>query len=328
MNNELILKFLQQTGSNDLNQSVTAVQELAVAAEPILREGIQAGDIVSDIFREVPFAPNAATEFELDPIAPGTEGDYTAYTISGPGRIPERRIEGDYVTLPTFSVGNSCDWLLKYARASRIDVFERAMRVLRNGFTKKINDLGWHVVLSAALDRNILMYDSDAAAGNFTKRLMTMLSTTMSRNGGGNSSSVNHKTLTDLYFSLESMDDIRTWGVDQIDEISRREIFASPDGTVSRLWRTNLRPIYELGVGQEYQLFLTSVLGGALQAADVELVIGLDLSNKDALVMPTRGGLEVFPDPMLHRYQKAGMYGWRELGFGLLDQRIVIAGSY
>lgn len=33
-------------------------------------------------------------------------------------------------------------------------------------------------------------------------------------------------SLSDLYFSPEVMDDIRRWGVDQIDEVTRRELYA------------------------------------------------------------------------------------------------------
>jgi hypothetical protein len=44
--------------------------------------------------------------------------------------------------------------------------------------------------------------------------------------------------------------------------------------------------------------------------------------------MPVKQSLEVFPDPMLHRQQRAGFYGWMETGFGVLDARRIIAGSF
>ena len=65
-----------------------------------------------------------------------------------------------------------------------------------------------------------------------------------------------------------------------------------------------------------------------MQAADLELVVGLDQSSNDSFVMPVRQQLEVFEDPTLHRQQRAGFYGWAEIGFGVLDNRRVILGSF
>ena len=90
----------------------------------------------------------------------------------------------------------------------------------------------------------------------------------------------------------------------------------------------NLHDLDELGEGQEYQTFFTSGLSGAVEASDVELVVGLDQSSNDSFVMPMKQQLEVFEDPTLHRQQRAGYYGFAELGFGVLDNRRVILGSF
>ena len=72
----------------------------------------------------------------------------------------------------------------------------------------------------------------------------------------------------------------------------------------------------------------TQLLKTELQANDVELVVGLDQSSNDSFVMPVKQQLEVFEDPTLHRQQRAGFYGWSEIGFGVLDNRRVILGSF
>ena len=82
------------------------------------------------------------------------------------------------------------------------------MEVLEASFVKKMNDDGWHTILAAGVDRNIVVFDSDAAAGQFTKRLVNLMKTVMRRNGGGNSSSNNRGQLTDLYVSPEAMEDL------------------------------------------------------------------------------------------------------------------------
>ena len=156
------------------------------------------------------------------------------------------------------------------------------------------------------------------------------MQTVMRRNSGGNSASVGRGRLTDLYVSPEALEDVRNWGMDQVDEVTRREIYtADAEGApITRIFGVNLHSLDQLGEGQEYQSFFTNELGGAVQSADSELVVGLDLSNRDSFVMPVKQQLEVFEDPTLHRQQRAGFYGWAEIGFGVLDNRRVILGSF
>ena len=263
-------------------------------------------------------------------ISPGLEGEHVAYTNPGHGRVPERAVEGDYVMIPTYSITSSIDYLLRYAREARWDIVGRAMQVLEAGFTKKMNDDGWHTVLAAGVDRNILVYDGDATAGMFSKRLVSLMQTVMRRNAGGNAGSANRGRLTDLYVSPEALEDVRNWGLDQVDEVTRREIYTANEGgaPITRIFGVNLHDLDELGEGQEYQSFFTNGLGGAVQTDDTELVVGLDQSTSDSFVMPVKQQLEIFEDPTLHRQQRAGFYGFAEIGFGVLDNRRVILGSF
>jgi hypothetical protein len=325
--NDYLLGLLKKSGSKDRNESLAATRELAKALELPLREANMNGDILSDIFETVDVTNGVTAEFPLDLIVPGTEKDYVAYTIPKAGAMPHRNVEGDYVQVPTFEIGNTIDWLLKYARQARWDIVKRAMQVLEAGIVKKDNDDGWHTILGAAVDRNILVFDSDAAAGQFTKRLVSLMKVVMRRNGGGNSSSINRGRLTDLYISPEGMEDIRNWGVDQVDEITRREIYVAADGAVNRLFNVNLRDLDELGEGQEYQSYFTGTLSGTLASGDVELVIGLDRSRNTSFVSPVASELEVFEDDV-HRMRRAGLYCWKERGYSVLDGRVVCAGSY
>jgi hypothetical protein len=320
-------QLLIKSGSRRKSESVDATHELAEALRTPLREGVLSGDITGNIFERIPLAPGAAPEFPLDFVAPGTERRYVAYTIPNHGRIPERNVEGDYVMVPTFEIGASIDWILRYARDARWDIVGRAMAVLEASFVKKTNNDAWHTLLSAGVDRNIVVYDSAASVGQFTKRLVSLMKTVMRRNGGGNSTSINRGKLTDLYVSPEAMEDIRDWGVDQIDEVTRREIFVAEDGTINRIFSVNLHDIDELGEDQEYQLFFENELGGSVASGDVELVLGLDQGKSDSFVMPVREDVQIFEDENLHRQRRAGFYGWTERGFGVLDNRRVIVGS-
>jgi hypothetical protein len=322
--------LLVRSGSPKREVALAANAEFAKALELPLRQGLLSGDILNGIFEPVQLAQSATPEFPLDFLAPGTEKDFVAYTIPNHGQIPERHVEGDYVMVPTYDIGASIDYLLKYARDARWDVVGRAMEVLESSFVKKMNDDGWHTLLAAGVDRNIVVYDSDADVGQFTKRLVSLMKTVMRRNGGGNSASNNRGMLTDLYVSPEAMEDIRNWGIDQVDEVTRREIYTAADGTLNRVFGVNLHDLDELGEGQEYQLFYSSTLSGTLPstpAQDVELVVGLDLRKRDSFIMPVREQVQIFEDDTLHRQKRAGFYGWAEQGFAVLDNRRVLLGS-
>ena len=327
---EEFLALLRKSGDSDIDVALPAQREFAKALELPLRKGVLVGNILGDIFETIAVEPGSSTEFPMDLISPGTEGEHIAYTNPGHGRIPERAVESDFVMIPTYSITSSIDYLLRYAREARWDIVGRAMQVMEAGFVKKMNDDGWHTILAAGVDRNILVYDADATAGMFSKRLVSLMQTVMRRNSGGNSASLSRGRLTDLYVSPEALEDVRNWGLDQIDEVTRREIYTASEGgaPITRIFGVNLHDLDELGESQEYQNFFVNELSGAVEASDLELVVGLDQSASDSFVMPVKQELEVFEDPTLHRQQRAGFYGWAELGFGVLDNRRVILGSF
>lgn len=314
----------------DANPAVAAKAQLEFteALTTPLRQGMLNGGILDGIFEAIPIDANATSDFPLDFLSPGTEKEFVAFTIPNHGYIPQRHVEGDYVHVPTYPIANAIDWNLRYPKSARWDVVTRAMEVYRAGFTKKMNDDGWQTVITAGYDRNIIIFDSDAAAGQFTKRLVSLMKTVMRRNGGGNSTSINRGKLTDLFVSPEATEDMRNWNVDQVDELTRREIFVSEnDNAINRIFGVNLHDLDELGEGQEYNDYFDVDLGATLPSGDLEIVVGLDLSKNDSFVMPVREEMQVFPDPNLHRYQRAGVYGWAEMGFAVLDNRRVLIGS-
>lgn len=326
-NDKNMMQLLAQAGSYDENESRIAMSEVAKALTLPLRQGIMDGDILGNIYEAAQLAPGATSEFPLDLLAPGTEQDFVAYTIPNHGRIPERSVQGDYVMIPTYDIGASIDFLLKYARDARWDVVGRATQILRDSFVKKMNDDGWHTILSAAADRGILIYDADASDGTFSKRLVSLMKVTMRRNGGGNSSSINRGELTDLYISPEAEEDIRNFGVDELDDVSRRLVITSEGGLVANLFGVNIHVLDELGDSQEYQNYYENDLSGTMPSGKEEIVVGLDLRNKDSFFMPVRQPVQIFEDPALHRQRRAGMYGWAEQGFAVLDTRRVLLGA-
>ena len=321
------IQLLKQAGSNDRNVAFAAQRQLAKALELPIRQGILEGDVISPIFTPMEFPLGETIEFPLDIVVPGTEKDFAAFTIPNHGRIPERNLEADYITVPTYDVGSSVDWLLKFARNARWDVVGRAMQVLEATFVRKANLDGWRTVVAAAIDRNVVVYDAAAPTGFFTKRLISLMKSLMRRSGGGNLASLNPITLTDVVLSVEAIEDMRAWNLTEIDDETRRQIFESrQDGGLTNIFGVDLHEMTEMGVGQLIQNYYLQ-LGGTIPAGRQEIVLGLDLSNPDVFVMPIRQPIEIFEDETLHRQRRAGFYGWGEHGFSILDNRRVIIGA-
>jgi len=327
---EEFISVLRKCGDSDMEVALAAQREFAKALELPLRKGVLIGNILGNIFETINVEPGGSTEYPLDLLSPGLEGEHVAYTNPGHGRVPERAVESDYVMIPTYSIASSIDFLLRYAREARWDITARAMQVLEAGFVKKMNDDGWHTLLAAGVDRNILVYDGDATAGMFSKRLVSLMQTVMRGNAGGNTGSGDRGRLTDLYVSPEALEDVRNWGFDQISDATRTAIYnAGGDGApITNIFGVNLHDLDELGEGQEYQDFFESGLGGSVQGSDSELVVGLDQGANDSFVMPMKQQVSIHEDPTLHRQQRVGWYGFAELGFGVLDNRRVILGSF
>ena len=319
-------KLLVATASANQQEAELSLFNFTKALQLPLRQGIMSGDITGGIFEIMDFTNVRHIEFPIDFLNPGDEDEFTAFVMPNCGYIPQNSIEGDYVTVPSYNIANSIDWCLKYAKDANWNIVDRAIQVFKDGFVKKINDDAWHTILAAALDRNAIVYDSAAAAGQFTKRLVSLGKVFMRRNGGGNSASPNQARLTDLYISPEAEEDIRNWNIDQVDEMTRREIFTSRDGLTS-IFQVNLHSFTEFGESQLYQLYWTNTLGGTMPAGDVEIAIGLDLSSNDSFVMPVTEELAVFSDPTLHRQGRAGVYGQLSIALACLDSRRVLAMS-
>jgi len=339
--------LLRRCGSHDRNISLAGLDEFAAAIaaglsisdeessqadlQTPLRSGVLVGDNVRNIYTQVGLGPQEYfLEYPLDILAPGEEDKFIAYTQPGTGRIAERHIEGDYVRVPTYKMQSSIDWDLKFMEQVNYPVMDRITKIFLAGFVKKINDDGWSTLISAAADRNVLVYDAAANAGQFTKRVVSLAKIVMRRNGGGNTASMKRARLTDIFGSPEMTEDMRNWGIDQLDDISRRELYVANDGAtqLTRIFDVNIHELDEFGEGQVYQQFYTEQLGAALQASDVELAIGLDMLNKDSFIMPIKQEVQVYNDPYQHRAKRAGIYGWCEAGFGVLDSRRVIAISF
>lgn len=327
-------ELLRKSGSNNQEEAIASQTLLAKALTEPLRAGIIVGNTINDLYTRTTFDPNVLVEYPIDLFRADNANEFTAYTIPAWGKIPERQVESDKLRVPIYAIGNSIDWPLKYARDTRWDIVGRALEVMEAGFVQKINDDGWHAILGAAFDRNIIVSDSNADPGQFTKRLVSLMKLVMRRNGGGNSASVNRRRLTHLFVSPESLEDMRNWDESQVDPLTRRELYLAGDeaDAGTDIYGIKIVALDELGEGQPYQLYYQNVIAfgaanNGMAVGDLEIVIGVDATRKELFVNPVQEELQVFEDPTFHRQRRQSYYGWMEQGFAILDNSAVLLGS-
>lgn len=316
--------MLRACASHDEAIFVPHRKAVAQVVNQAWQTGVLEPDLLGNIFMRSTLEPGVTAKYPLNFYAPANEGSYVAIRLPRQGAIPERVVEGDELLVTTYKIGNAISWSLDYARDARWDVVAQAMEVYNNGFVRKLNDDGWHVILRAALDSTATAFvDTSATAGQFSKQVLLNMMAGIKRQTGGRNS-----RLTDIYLSPEGINDIRNFSNTQIDEVSRRELVTSGEDRVPSLYGVNLHEIQEFGVGEEYELFISSNLGRSHNNSKVEFFIGLDQLHRDAFVMPVREDMQMFDDPALHRSAKMGVYGWMELGFACLDTRRAVLGEF
>lgn len=330
---ERLAKAMQACASADRDEREAAQQAFAAELAKPIRKAVFDESTVDGIFERDVLAPGATPNYPMDFVKPGDEDQFVAFTLPKQGRIPQRHVEGDELWVPTFRVANAIDWDIRYMQHARFDVVARALEVYKAGFVRKNNSDAWRTILSAADDRGMIITASGESPftgnasiatppteGAFTKELLARGRTAMTRGAGGNG---NAGRLTDVYLSMEAMEDIRAWGTAEVDEFTRREILKAADGQLASVYGVALHPMTEFGEGQEYQNYLTDTLGATLPDSTLEWAVGLDLSTMDSFVNPVAQELMTFEDPDLYRSQQMGVFGWLEHGYGVLDARRV-----
>ncbi len=325
---ELLLPLLRASASDDIGEASKATKEFIALADEPIREGVFDGSTMLDqVFNKYDTQGDMSPRFPTHFLAPGTETEFAAYTLNKCGMIPYRTVASDDIVLHSYRIGNAIDACRHYIKNARWDVVRDMMDVYMSGYRLKLQADAGHVLMAAGVNRGVVVQDAAAATGVFTFGLLSNMITSMKRQGGGNSTSLNGYRLTDLMFSPEAMGDLRSLNVELWN--LRRGDIVQDQGAVYNLFGVNFHELYELGVGASLQTYATGTLGYTMTGSDVELCIGLDLTpnGKKNYVMPVTQEIVTKEDPYLDRMGRWGVYGDMWVSFGVLDSRGIILGS-
>lgn len=340
-------KLFAKTADIGTEEGLAAYKAFAAAITTPILQKIELESIMRQLFNVERLAPGAQAVY---PVAEDFE--IPVWVLPGLGYAAQNFIEGigEEVYVPTFTINASADWKLTYARDSRIDIAQRAAARTAKDLANYEEECGWRVIVPAATSafsgkgllgsRPAPIYEiasGSAGAGYLSKELVNKMMVGFKRTG---------RTLTDLYVSPEDAADIREWTETDIDPITRREVFQAAG--MGSIWNVTLHEVQHLGAPGMYNINgntseygkFTADSGGSYNAYSLDnpnitnadgtvntlgetQIYGFDMSVNDSLVMPIRKDYEAHDDPTLLRSQKAGYFGWAEIGFACLDSRML-----
>jgi len=240
--------------------------------------------------------------FGVRPIPPGQLavfpkrfGTINAWQIPRVGEMPQNVVTGDDIFVQTFKIGSSVEWDIDYARDGRWDIVEGAMIEFADSIVRQEEAAGWQLIRSAVLPQNTVT----TGEGVFSKHLINTMITTM------RSYRYNPQV---IYCSPQRAGDIRDWaqvtasGSTSIDPLTQREIFTK--GYLGTIYNVNIIEYDQLANNEVY-LFDTDHLG----------------------VMPVRGELATFDDPVAIKKMRHGIFGWEEIGLCVTDSKGIVKGT-
>lgn len=340
-------ELFKATAEISTPEGLAAYRAFAAALTTPILQKIELESIMRKLFSVERLAPGAQAVY---PVAEDFE--VPVWVLPGLGYMAQNFIEGigEEVYVPTFAINASADWKVTYARDSRVDIAQRAATRVAKDLANYEEECGWRIILPAATSsfsgkgllgpRPAPIYEISpgaTGAGYLSKELINKMIVGFKRIG---------RTLTDLYISPEDAADIREWTDTDIDPVTRREIFQAAG--MGSLWNVALHEVQHLGAtglyningstssfgkfiagaGEVYNSYTldnpnVTAADGTISTLGETQVMGFDLSVNDSLVMPIRKEYEAHEDPTLLRVQKAGFFGWAELGFACLDSRML-----
>ena len=346
MDRKEMQELFKATSAINTPEGLMAYKAFAAALTTPILQAIERDSIMRQLFAVERLGPGAQASY---PIAEDFE--IPVWVLPGLGYVAQNFIEGigEEVYVPTFTIDGAGDWKLTYARDSRVDIAARAAEKAAKAISDYEEECGWRVILPAATSvfygkgllgsRPAPIYEINPAstgAGYLSKELINKMIVGFKRIG---------RRLTDLYVSPEDAADIREWTDTDIDPVTRREIFQAAG--MGSIWNVTLHEIQHLGATGLYNINSSDSAYGKFLATGVTYngytldnpnktaadgtiatlgetqILGFDLSVNDSLVMPIRKEYEAYDDPTLLRVQKAGFFGWEEIGFACLDPRML-----
>ena len=348
------VELVKAMGSRDVAVAREASEAFAAFIGPVVSKVLMQAGTASAIYSDAPYDEDDNPSLPLDLWFDQAQDYVTVWSQNVAGGLPSSAVEGfSELKVSTYRLDSAVSFLKRYARRGRLDVVSKAVERMSNEVLVKQERNAWAVVLKALAEARTPAVGSNNAvagghittassAGTFNlgdlNKLMTLVKRINTSYAGG--TTTDSYGLTDLFVSPEIKADIRAFAYQPFTTNSSPTAGTNlPDGVREEIYRgagteslygVSIHELVELGVDGKYNALFTAFKGAqAFDAANQELVVGLDLS-REAFIRPiarqaeSGGTFTVLPDDQfVARSEKTGFYGSLEEGRVCIDARAI-----
>ncbi len=349
------MELLAAMGSKNKLVAAEAQEIFAAFLGPVVQEVLLSEGTSNLIYNTVTFNEDDSPSFPMDLFRGEGEDFVTVWSQELDGGLQTSEVTGSgEFKLTTLRLDTAISLNKKWARKSRLDVVSKAINRMTNTLLVKQEGYAWVVLLKALAEASTNGAGhviTSATQNSFVPADISTLLTKIRRfntSYSRNTASGNFK-LTDLFVSPEIKGQVRGFAYNPVNTVGSQSTgpIAVPEGTRQAIYNSagaeeifgvKLLDLVELGVNAKYnELFQTVAVGNiahssqAFDATDDELLIGLDLTNRDGFVRGVARDADYGPsitvnvdDQWVTREGKMGWYTGVDEGHVVLDPRPIV----
>jgi hypothetical protein len=352
------IELVKAMVSHDEVTAMKAKSAFAAFLGPVIQQVLNMAGFVQDLYKEQPFDEDDLPMFPLDLYYDNTNvNSIVTWMQNDAGGLGTTSVWGlKEMPISTFRLDGAISFLEKTLRRGRLNYVELGMNRLAQQILRKIEYNGIYIILKALAEARtngsehlIQTTTTDVLQIDDFNRLLT-LSDTINTAWDGSSTPDQQFSggATDLYLSSLAMEQIRamayqpmnTRGVPNSDESTavalpeaiRQEIYRNAGA--SEIYGKTLHKFLEFGLSKRYNNIFDTLYNANSPAltfatANQELVLGVDRS-RGALIKPVAKNATYgttfttkVDNQWSNRSEKIGFYGGIELGFAVIDSRVL-----
>lgn len=355
-----VINILKAVGSSDKAKSEAAQVTLAAFVGPVVDVVLQQAATSNYLFSTETYAMgDGSPSIPIDNYFNTNEGLFQVWSSSIAGGLPSNMAWGaEEYRFTTWQLESAAHMLKSYAEKARINVVAQTIERLAQEVLVKQEYQLWSIALGALAQvrtNGVSHLVSAGTAGTLKLDDINNLWTKVKRLRkswvGGTPTATVGRGLTDLFLSVEKMEDVRAMAYNPVNttvvpaaattatalplpDSMRQEIFRNSGMT--EIFGVRLHELLELGVGYAFNqmfddLYTASGSDPAFSAASQEIILGVDLSIPSAIKIvatdsDTGAQFQVQPDDQwVSRSKKIGWYGSVEMGAIVVDNKALAA---
>lgn len=347
------IELFKAAASTDSVKAMQAREAIAKFIGPVINQVMNIASYTNDLFTPWPYNEDDQPTFPLDLFFGAGVNQIVVWSQSSAGGLGTTSIKGlQEMTLDTFRLDSAINFNVKTVKRGRLPYISLGLNRMAQELLKKVENNGFYILLKAlaeARTNNLEHIIQSTAADRLQlddfNRLITRSKKIDVAWDGGTPETGTAFGATDLYMSVDRMEDIRAMAYNPQNTIATPDTSEStalglPDSIRADIFRNAgaseiygkiLHEMLELGVGQRYNTVFDNLYSGALtfDTANQELILGVNQSRQ-GLIKPIAQNAdsgETFitqvDDQWPVRAGKVGWFGSMELGFSVIDSRVL-----